>query len=360
MSKTYGIISDIHLHRWSAFAQADEHGVNTRLRALLGEIHRAAFAVKDAGGDTLFCAGDLFHVRGQVAPSVLNPTLDCFEEIRASLGIRTFLIPGNHDLEGKESTRLGSAVTALSYTSGCSVLEIPQTIKSINVVAVPWVDDVATLKQKLTDLAASISEQERECLDLIIHAPVNGVILGIPDHGLEPAWLHALGFNRVFSGHYHNHLAFDGGVYSIGALAHHTWGDVGSKAGFLIVHEDSVEHVESSLPKFVDVAADMKPDAVATAIVGNYARVRMSSSKSSDVEKMRAWLMGQGALGVIVMSVKASVEERDGTISASVNAGASVSQSVSEFIAKLTTDADKELVTTEALKVLAEAGAIEA
>ena len=90
----YGIISDTHCHNWSTFATVGVDGVNTRLSIILKEIKRAAEEVKKAGGKRLFHAGDLFHVRGSVAPSVLNPTLKYFEQI-IEMGVEPVIICGN-------------------------------------------------------------------------------------------------------------------------------------------------------------------------------------------------------------------------------------------------------------------------
>lgn len=359
MNHPYAIISDVHCHNWSQFSDTDEQGLNTRLAALLSEVTRAGEALHAAGGSNMFVAGDLFHVRGSLPPSVLNPTMDCFRAL-IETGVRVWIIPGNHDLEGRNSERLGSAVTALEGV-GCRVFNKVDCFAGI--WAVPWMDSVATLKERLTKLADTrkqigitngvdvIGEE-----DLIIHAPVNGVIMGIPDHGLDAEWLAALGFKRVFAGHYHNHVSFPGAVYSIGAIAHHTFSDVGSGAGFLIVHEDRVEHVPSILPQFVDVFQDTPAADVPAMVKGNYARVKVSTSKLSDIEKMREYLTKQGALGTVIMSVKAPTEAREGGVTASVSAGASIEQSISEFVKSkgFEPDMTKE-IEMAALRVLAEA-----
>lgn len=348
--KPYAIISDIHLHRWSAFAGVDADGQNTRLTALLSEIKRAAETLRTAGGDKMFVAGDLFHVRGSLPPSVLNPAMDCFRDIIKS-GVQVYIIPGNHDLEGRHSERLGSAVTALEGV-GCRVFNEMELVASAKVQVVPWMDSVADLKESLTILGGDSAAD----FDLIIHAPVNGVIMGIPDHGLEPAWLAALGFKRVFAGHYHNHVSFPGGVYSIGALAHHTWSDVDSKAGFLIVHESQVDFHPSILPKFVDVLQSTPAADVPALVKGNFVRVKVSTSKIADIAKMRDYLTGNGALGTVIMSVKQPTEERAGGVTASVSAGASVEQSICEFVRNKGFEPDLiKDIEMAALRVLAEA-----
>lgn len=349
MTKPYGIISDIHLHNWQAFSVMQSDGMNSRLTALLSEITRAAIALRKAGGDTLYVAGDVFHVRGSVAPSVLNPTITLIKKL-VGLGIKIRIIAGNHDLEGKHSERLGSAVTALEDV-GANVCHSGRWFTDDNVFMIPWFDKLDDLRQAVLD----ISPNEREVSDLIIHAPLNGVITGLPDHGLSTEEIaQHWGFKRVFAGHHHNHADTGGGVYSIGAIAHHTWSDVGSRAGFLLVG-DEVTHVESSLPKFIDVNPNMTEDEVAAIAPGNFLRAKVIDNKMTTVESVREWLVGLGAKGVIIQPVKQAVNQRSTTVTASINAGASLEQSVSEYV---DSQFDKSLVVQINLasqKVLARA-----
>lgn len=345
--KPYAIISDIHLHNWSAFKGAPVDGKNSRLAGLLNELVRCNEELHKAGGNVMYGAGDMFHVRGSVAPSVLNPALETFEAIVKS-GTEVRVIAGNHDLEGKESERLGSAITALE-TVGVKVIHQPTSFRSNKVVMVPWVEDLTMLRSILEKLGERCAG-----FDAILHAPINGVIKGIPDTGLDPTWLSKLGLGRIFAGHYHNHVDFGNGVYSIGALAHHTWSDVGARAGFMIVHEDRVEHFDSALPKFVEIDGDMDADHVARVVKGNYVKARTKSSKVSELKALREWLEGLGAAGVNIIPVKEATVTREGGVVATVSAGASIEVSVSAFIKSKSYERPAD-VEREALNVLAEA-----
>ena len=70
----------------------------------------------------------------------------------------------------------------------------------------------------------------------MIHAAVDGVIDGLPSHGIAAADLEVYGFNRVYFGHYHKELTEK--VIPVGATTHQTWGDIDSHAGFIIVGDD--------------------------------------------------------------------------------------------------------------------------
>lgn len=352
--KPYLIISDIHAHAWSAFSTPTPLGVNGRLQMILDEIARACDELYKRGGRHVVVSGDLFHVRGNIAPSVLIPTMDVFRRM-IDMGMTFHIIPGNHDLEGKDSKRLTSAVAALEQ-HGCHVYHEPQTVDLDGqlVRMVPWFDSVADLRGELETFCqdAHAAGESWADTDLILHAPINGVIPGIPDHGLDPAELNALGFKNVFAGHYHNHKRFEQtSVYSVGAIAHHTWSDVGSQAGFLIVG-DTVDFYPSHLPKFVDITENTRADDVPSLVRGNYARVRVETTKGSDIEKMRDYLTKAGARGTVVISTKKPDVERTGAVQ--VTAGSTVESTVASFVRGMGSAFTDE-VERAALRVLAEA-----
>lgn len=354
--KPYGIISDTHNHAWSAFASVNKEGINTRLQITLDETRRAGEAVLAMGGDTLYHAGDLFHVRGSIAPSVLNPTKDLYKGL-IQRGLKIVLLTGNHDLEGRDTSRLLSAVTALEDV-GCKVVSTTTHGLDVgsNVIMVPWIQDIEQLKDAITNAASSDPAGVSD-VDLIIHAPVDGVIPGLPDHGLSYEWLGKQGFRRVFSGHYHHNKDFGNGVHSVGALTHQNWGDVGTKAGFLTVTETEVKWHSTLAPSFVEINASTDPDEIPLIVDRNYVRAKLNTDKQHEVEAMRQYLTNCGALGVVILSQKAapSAGTRASTGAAAVKAGASIEASVGDFIKSATFKSKPETITTEALALLAEA-----
>ncbi|MFH4134446.1 serine/threonine protein phosphatase, partial [Acinetobacter baumannii] len=190
---------------------------------------------KAMGGTHLYHTGDLFHVRGSISPSVLNPTIATYKVIQQLLGIKVRILAGNHDLEFREANRNGSAVTALEGI-GCEIINETSLFLDERVAMIPWFQDVNELKSEIERVKLQINSMpSRSPLrtietvsdwTLMIHAPVDGVIAGIPSHGLSATWLGSQGFKRVFAGHYHHHKDFGNGVYSVGALTHNSWSDV--------------------------------------------------------------------------------------------------------------------------------------
>lgn len=328
----YGIISDTHNHNWSAFATTLASGINSRLDIILNETTRAARAVLDAGGRTLVHAGDLFHVRGNLAPSVLNPTLDCYRDI-LKMGVDVVIDAGNHDLEGKEAEEIGSAVTALKNL-GCTIINKAQVVyrgAGSDMMIVPWVQQIGTLKTLLTGMVATHAADVPN-MDLILHAPIDGTLKGLPDHGLDAAFLASLGFRSVYAGHYHHHKDHGNGVYSIGALTHQTWGDIGSKAGFLIVSDAGTKWHSTRAPQFVEIDGSTDPDEIPLIVDGNYARITISSAKTGDVDATRQFLMDNGALGVLVLSDMPKSGAATTRAGSTYKAGTTLEQSIGDFI----------------------------
>lgn len=322
--KPFGLIADTHNHNWTAFAALTADGVNSRLNEILNETVRCAVSVRKAGGDTIIHGGDLFHVRGSVAPSVLNPTLATYREL-IKQGFKIIINAGNHDLEGKEATDLGSAITALREV-GCTIINEPTYLEKEGLVLVPYINDVKGLKATLEKLQ---DETDAPNSQLIIHAGIDGVIKGLPDHGLSADYLSKLKFDQVFAAHYHNHKKLADNVWSIGALTHQTWSDVGSKAGFLVVSDEGVKWFASHAPSFIDIDERTDMANIPLLVDGNYVRAKVYSSKESEIAEFREMLVKAGAKGVNLICQPATGATR---VASTIKAGASLEVSVQDYV----------------------------
>lgn len=357
MSAPFAILSDLHYHSWTAFAETDAKGVNSRLKAIIDATRFAAEKLRDRGGNAIFLAGDVFHKRGEVAPSVLNPVMDLYRDLIGQ-GFTIYAIPGNHDLERNDSERLANSITALESV-GVTVAHEPMTVElnpDHKVVLFPWYSTVNQLIAHMTswrdDLVEDLADHDAEPhLDAIIHAPIDGVLPHLPSHGLDANALFSTGFNRVFSGHYHNHKDLGQGVYSIGALTHQSWGDIGSTAGFLIVDGDEVEQHETEHPKFVDLTGDESEDEAREKCADNYVRVRIEIEKDSELKEFRDGVLAMGAKGVSVIPIRKTVVTRSGS-TASTPGGVSIEASIDTYLKGKGASAD---VHSLALEILSEA-----
>lgn len=299
--KPYGLMADIHCHNWHMFSSEESNGMNSRLKGILDEVKRCISEVRKRGGEKVYIAGDIFHVRGAVKPSVLNAVIDTFRETN---GIEVHIIPGNHDLESKNSHELKSAVTALGSLPDVFVHN--EIWCDDQVVMCPWYNDqtemLAAVERFMAEKKTAANGRPfREC-DLIVHAPVSGVFGYMSGECIFPAQIASLGQKRAFAGHFHHHKYLGLNVWSIGAIAHHTWSDVGSDAGFLIVTEDGVEWNRSALPEFVDISNGVTKEELPEMVKGNYVRVKIGSTKHADIETARQVLASLGAKGIVVQA----------------------------------------------------------
>lgn len=347
MTNLFGVISDSHNHNWATFCSTLPNGINDRLQFILDETWRAAETVKKAGGGMLVHCGDLFHVRGSVAPSVLNPTVALYRKITQELGVDVLLIAGNHDLEGKNATKLGNAGEAM-VGAGVRVISEPMIHHGLKFVLIPYYDSCDRLREVIKEQQMLIPSELRNQYSLFIHAPLNGVVAGIPDHGFSSHELQSFGFKRVFCGHYHNHKAF-GEVYSVGALTHQTFSDIDSKAGFLLVSDTAVTHYVTNAPRFVDYDTTWDELEEVEYITGNYVRARLENASNEDVIAVRNYLTERGARAVQVLHVPKTSATRDTT--ATVEAGASIRVSLSDWCDKNGFDAE---VAKEAQSIMDE------
>lgn len=341
----YGIVSDIHLHNWSAFASILASGENDRLRITLDELYKSAVLMADQGCKRMYIAGDLFHVRGKITPSVLNPTLATFKRIMELIDVR--IIPGNHDLESDDSKELTNATQALAAL-GCTVVTDPTVFHDDSVAMVPWEPSLSELKKTLKKLY-----DHSEPKTAIIHAPLNGVIPGIPDHGLEAKELAGLGYKYVFCGHYHNRVDFKNGVWSIGALTHQTWNDVNTGAGYLIVSGDTVEAFDTDAPAFVDYDETLDDKAAHQLCVGNYVRVKLGEASEKEIQMIRELVKSEYEAKAV--TVHALPKKTTTARPATIKAGASIEASVSEYVDNSDTSVDKAALNRECTAILSEA-----
>tara|TARA_B100002049_G_scaffold236889_1_gene225066 strand:+ start:4174 stop:5265 length:1092 start_codon:yes stop_codon:yes gene_type:complete len=359
-SVPYLLISDLHMHEWSAFSTINENGVNSRLWSIRENIRLACRELIDRGGRDVVIGGDIFHVRGSVSPMVLNVTLDLFAELKTQFDLNIYAIPGNHDLETNDTFRLSNSAEALTRV-GVTMVNDPagNSFKldcDQNVALFPWHGSHQQLMKTMQEWLQGLSERGGDCaqVDAVIHAPVNGVIKGLPDSGLEADELAALGFKRVFAGHYHNHVDFGNGVYSIGAVTHQTWNDPNTKAGHLLVYPEKVEWRCTQAPQFVDITVDTDPNDIELMVDGHFVRVKVEIENESDVETVRNQLKEAGALGVTVIPIRKAAATR----SAAVTAGKTLRGSTAAYIDEKGYD-DPEAVKTVCDDILTTVEAVE-
>lgn len=358
------ILSDIHFHPWSLFGSTLPSGVNSRLQIVIEELHRAVRVAKAEGCTNIIIAGDVFHARGSLDPEVLNPVRDAFKEI-LNEGFDIYIIPGNHDLKSNDTRRLSSAVQNLEQIdiSGSSISVINKecitAIEDASIGFVPW---RSTNEDLLKDLKELSERPGAENAHVFIHAGIDGVLSGVPGGGLTATDLSSFGFKGVYAGHYHNHadisVVKDCRIMSIGATTHHNWGDVNTRAGFLILdtNTNTVVFDDTCAPKFVDISGLSETDMEIEA-AENYVRFRGPQMTQEQINEFRDQLKKWGALGVSI-EVPRTVQSLRSTAPAS---GMTLDQSVEKFVGEMKdipAHVDRKDVARRAQEVLNETRAI--
>lgn len=348
--KPVAIISDIHAHNWSAFSTTMKDGLNSRLVDIIKEVNNAVEYLRSVGGDTVFIAGDLFHVRGEIKPSVMNPLAGLFKHLCAE-GIKFHVIPGNHDLEDSKTSQLGNAIASLEQENFHVYNETTFLALDGHVwMFLPWCASYADLLKYLE----AYPVVERANTSVICHAGINGVIMGMPDHGIDAGTLAKLGYHRIYAGHYHNHKTFEGDkIVSVGAATHQTWSDVGSLAGYIITNERDTEFtfVEGGAPKFIDLNGDDLPDDIEAAVKGNFVRVKLNEATADQVADIKEELTGYGAKGHLVNVNSVATTAERGT---AVKTTGTLEETIGTYVDDKHED-NADLITAECLSVLTEA-----
>lgn len=349
MSKSkppYLLFSDVHFHNWSAFSNVGEDKINSRLKYTIEELDRAYTALREAGGTLAVCAGDLFHVRGKLAPSVINPVRSFFRE-QDLLDMETVILSGNHDLESEDADELTSSVSIISSDSTVAINDACQVSDKPTIYMIPWRSNLDALREEIKVLNEEIKTEDM--CDLIIHAPMNEVLINIPNIGLNANEFDGMNFNRVFAGHYHNHKQLSDKVYSCGALGHQTWNDPGTKAGWSLVYADKVEFIASKMPQFMRVPINT-PDDNMSECKGHFICADIEDPTPEGIIVLRERVLSFGAAGVTIRTLvgkKGSTREGGETVSAV--------DSLSESITKFATDKHSKKVAVVCARILKEA-----
>jgi DNA repair exonuclease SbcCD nuclease subunit len=122
----------------------------------------------------------------------------------------------------------------------------------------------------------------------------------------------------VFSGHFHNHVAFDARVYSVGSLTHQTWSDLGSIAGYLLVTEEKVTQHETAAPKFVLLPEDCF--GIGKFHPPSYVRITGEETEES-ITELREICLKNGAIAVQDLSTRPTMIEKKAVRAVDIDLG---------------------------------------
>lgn len=346
------VVADIHFHNWSAYSQ-DVNGVNSRLLYTINAFREAAdFALQ--GDKTLLIAGDVFHTRGQIKPSVFNAVKKLIDEYVAK-GLKIYMLAGNHDCETINAENDKTALDSLAC-DGCKVFSHKVETITINengfgpysIYFVPWIEDVNKLRGTIDDLRHGMNPNDI----LLIHAVVDGVTSKV-GQGLDPEWLYNLPCKLVLAGHLHKPSDYKNKVYSIGSLTHQTFADTGNKNGFIeITPKFSVIRHETKAPKFVDINKIDDSLVFAKSVKDNIVRCTLENIDEKEKREIEKKLWAMKPLALDIRYTQKTVSVRKEVIA---TGKISVAETTNKFIQKQKFTYEKE-VLEEAGKILTQIG----
>ena len=306
----FAVFSDVHCHNYKEHSTIDE-GVNSRLKICVNSIKRVGADCYERGIKTAFMCGDMFHVRGQIRPSVLNEVVDALKFVTKSCGVDLYMIPGNHDLENYREG--GSSIDALDLIDGVTVIKEPDVIytreENLMVLGIPYMHGAEQFKDCYENMLAM-----HPAVDVVLmHQYIDDFIPSvIGKTGISACWLASKIKNGgvVFSGHYHERnyaVTGDNVVFNVGALLPQKFGDSGSYGhvilqyalgdGFVDVPPTVVETIA---PKFITINAT--PSKTDKSISGNY--IRIITDTPVKAEKIKERCLELGAYSVVAQIIR--------------------------------------------------------
>lgn len=290
--------ADLHLHKWREFAQL-KNGVNDRLLDGIGVLQSMeSYAVSHGIKHAIF-AGDLSHKRGWLDVELFNMAYDFFR--RSAL--YWWLLDGNHDQATKDG-RIHSLESLAALSNICVTGRSLHLINNVPFDFFPYRDDEKTVMEDLR----KANRNKRANPVAIMHHGFKGARVGSSleyevKEPLDPQAVLNVGYDFVFSGHYHTRQHLAPNLMYIGAPCEHTRHDRSKrKRGFLVFNTATkdVRVVPLKTPRFVELKIE-DPDVDWNLvgkedIEGHFIDLTIPEEDSGAVER----LMKNGARGVNV------------------------------------------------------------
>lgn len=319
MKSSFAVISDPHFHPYKQHSRIYPNGRNSRLMDIAKAFDMAVDEAVNEGCSSLVVAGDVFHVRGSVKPSVVNIVKDCLTYAMSN-GLNVFILAGNHDMEkslgGDTSVDVFNEMSAFGKNVFVVESDVPYQMFRVSGNEIGFINynnDVEEWKstfKKCADLKPDI---------IICHQGIDDFkpSADMPNKGVNVEWIKsASGGIPVLAGDYHT-PSNDGNVISIGSLTQLTFADEGTNHFVWIVEPSASSYNISNKvidsPKFVTVNKATK---LSEALLkNNFIRIRVDNQK--DAEKLTEKCEKFGAASVTTEILKKFEKAKTETITIS-------------------------------------------
>lgn len=245
------VFSDLHAHNYLEFSNWLPGGITTRMQIILSVLKQIyTYAQKNKIEFVLF-TGDLFHKRHHIEIPVFNFVYDFFNN-QDVYGVRTVMIPGNHDFSTKAEDV--HSVESFRHIKGIDVLE-----NEILELEGLGFDIVGTAVTNNTDALENLvlNAKLKNPAILLIHALVTGSYASSGFkffRGILPVAEINKKYVITLAGDNHQHQVKDNFVL-VGSPLQHNFGDTGVTKGFLDVSVskkgiEKIVRVKTEYPEF--------------------------------------------------------------------------------------------------------------
>jgi DNA repair exonuclease SbcCD nuclease subunit len=191
--------------------------------------------------DTVLILGDTFDRRKYVNFYTLKRAKDMFFDRLHALGIKVFMLAGNHDTYYKNTNQVNSVSLLLQEYDNITVIDKPVEIRvgqtkknplGTHICMMPWIcpDNYESSMELLQQTKATICCGHFEIAGFAMHRGMAS------EEGLDRALFRK--FDFTFSGHYH-HMSNADGIHYLGNPYELTWQDYNDARGFHVFDLDN-------------------------------------------------------------------------------------------------------------------------
>ncbi len=249
--------ADWHFNDWKPFAKIIEfegYNLNSRLVDTIITFRQFYKECKEEKVDLVINLGDIFHMRNLFNMFFFNLVYREFQR-QSQSGLPTWILPGNHDIESKNSDPLEASVYSFDAINNMRVIAKPGMMeyKGIEFYFMPYTGDKKIRENHLRVFQGQAKKNTKKLNIFLYHGIVTGAALGgvkakggIPIRDLKP-------FDFTFCGDVHIHQALGlGNIVYTGSPQQQNFGDEGQKRGYVLFDTKTKEWEFKPLksPKF--------------------------------------------------------------------------------------------------------------
>jgi DNA repair exonuclease SbcCD nuclease subunit len=260
-----------------------------------------------------------------------------------TMGIRVYMLAGNHDTYYKNTNDVNSPDLLLKEYSNITVIDSPSEIiiDDTKICMMPWI-----CPENYTESLAMLTSTEAEiCMG---HFEISGFAMyrGMESHeGLSKEIFNK--FDLVFSGHYH-HRSNDNHIYYLGNPYELTWQDYNDPRGFHLfdLSTRGLEFINNPYTMFSRIEYDDKEkiplDLDAIDLTDKF--VKLIVVNKTDYYKFDKFIQKLYNKGCAEIKIVEDLSEfEDGEVGEEINLEDTLSV-LSNYIESIETDVDKEQV----------------